>query len=72
MDPQTRKRIRTFLEQRLASLTNPRQIGRALEGVERGHLWRYRVGDYRIICDIQDARVVVLVIEIGHRSQVYR
>ena len=72
IDASMRLRIKSFLEERVALLDDPRQLGRALEGNTLGHLWRYRVGDYRIICDIQDARVVVLVIEIGHRSSVYR
>ncbi|WP_284757370.1 type II toxin-antitoxin system RelE/ParE family toxin [Agrobacterium sp. fls2-241-TYG-188a] len=70
LDPQTR--IRSFLHERLAQLDNPRKIGEALQGSELGNYWRYRVGDYRILCDIQDNRLVVLVIEIGHRREVYR
>lgn len=72
LDPVIRKRIRQFLEERLASADDPRQIGDRLQGPELGHYWRYRVGDYHIICDIQDQRLVVLVIEIGHRREVYR
>lgn len=72
LDPQTRNRIRSFLQERLAQLDNPRKIGEALQGSELGNYWRYRVGDYRILCDIQDNRLVVLVIEIGHRREVYR
>ena len=70
LDPQTR--IRSFLHERLAQLDNPRKIGEALQGSELGNYWRYLVGDYRILCDIQDNRLVVLVIEIGHRREVYR
>lgn len=65
-------RIVAYLEQRIAPLDDARQHGRALQGPQFNHLWRYKVGDYRIICDIQDHRLVVLVIEIGHRSQIYR
>lgn len=65
-------RIIAFLEERLLSTENPRQLGDALQGSKLGHLWRYRVGNYRILCDIQDERLVVLVIEIGHRREVYR
>jgi mRNA interferase RelE/StbE len=72
LDPQTRRRLRTFLEVRIANLDNPRQSGQALQGSELGSFWRYRVGDYRIICDLQDQRLVVLVVEIGHRREVYR
>lgn len=71
LDKQVRNRIRAFLHERLAELDNPRQIGQALQGSTLGNFWRYRVGDYRIICDIQDKRLVILVIEIGHRRDVY-
>ncbi|KQO78887.1 type II toxin-antitoxin system RelE/ParE family toxin [Rhizobium sp. Leaf262] len=72
LDPQARNRIRSFLQERLAQLDNPRKIGEALKGSELGNYWRYRVGDYRILCDIQDHKLVVLVIEIGHRREIYR
>lgn len=72
LDPQTRRRIRAFLDERVAPLVSPRMIGSALSGPTLGHLWRYRVGDYRILCELQDRRLVVLVVEIGHRSDVYR
>lgn len=65
-------RIRTFLLTRIKPLDDPRQVGTALQGTRFEHLWRYRVGDYRIICDLQDHRLVVLVIEIGHRRDIYR
>lgn len=66
------RRIRKFLVERLASSSDPRQHGKALAGKEFEGLWRYRVGDYRIICEVQDNRLVVLVIEIGHRREIYR
>jgi mRNA interferase RelE/StbE len=47
-------------------------MGQALAGKELGGFWRYRVGNYRLICDIQFNRLVVLVIEIGHRREIYR
>jgi mRNA interferase RelE/StbE len=72
LDPVSRKRIRKFLEERVAGLDDPRQIADRLQGSELGQFWRYRVGDYRIICDIQDGKLIVLVVEIGHRSSVYR
>lgn len=65
-------RIRKFLRERLATDENPRRIGKALVGSKYKNLWRYRVGDYRIICNLQDNRLVVLVIEIGHRREIYR
>ena len=69
---ETRKRIRSFLEERLVTLHDRRQVGDALQGARLGNYWRYRVGDYRIICDLQDSRLVVFVIEIGNRRDVYR
>ncbi len=71
IDKQTQKRIREFLETRVVSLEHPRQIGKPLKGSQFENLWRYRVGDYRILCEIQDERVVVLVLEIGHRKEIY-
>lgn len=65
-------RIVSFLEERLATHENPRDLGTALKGHALGGYWRYKVGDYRLICDIQDQRLVVLVVEIGHRREVYR
>ncbi|NTF30966.1 type II toxin-antitoxin system RelE family toxin [Rhizobium skierniewicense] len=65
-------RIISYLTDRIAADENPRRTGQALQGSALGDYWRYRVGDYRILCDIQDERLVVLVIEIGHRREVYR
>jgi mRNA interferase RelE/StbE len=63
--------IQRFLRERLACCENPRQWGKALQGEQRG-LWRYRVGDFRLICDIRDETITVVVLEIGHRKDVYR
>jgi mRNA interferase RelE/StbE len=71
LDPQVQKSILHFMRERLSSADNPRQWGRALQGEKRG-LWRYRVGDYRLICDIQDEKITILVLELGHRKEVYR
>ena len=72
LDKGEAKRITTFLRQRLAPLDDPRSTGKALTGPQRGAYWRYRVGDYRIICDIQDGALCILVIELGNRREVYR
>ncbi|TIW19463.1 MAG: type II toxin-antitoxin system RelE/ParE family toxin, partial [Mesorhizobium sp.] len=56
---------------RLAVLDNPRELGKPLKG-PLATFWRYRVGDYRVICDVQDRRLVILVVTIGHRGDVYR
>ena len=72
MDAQNRRRILKFLHQRLAKLDDPRSVGSALQGAELGEFWKYRVGPYRLICKIQDDRVLVLVLRVGHRRDVYR
>ena len=71
LDHQTAYRIRNYLQRHVAVLDDPRSNGHALKGPKSGY-WRYRVGDYRIICSIEDTRLVVIVIEIGHRREVYR
>ena len=71
LDPQTQRRIRAYLEDKIAKLDDVRSQGKALTG-PFGGLWRYRVGDFRIICDIIDKRLVVLVVKVEHRSSVYR
>lgn len=68
-DPQIARRIRDALRA-ITTLDNPRDRGKSLSAALSG-LWRYRVGDYRIICDLHDARLVVLVIDIDHRSRIY-
>lgn len=72
LDPQVARRVLVFLKQRVASLDNPRSIGEALAGSALGNYWKYRVGDWRIICDIQDQRIVVRVLRVGNRREVYR
>jgi len=72
LDPSERKRIVKFLRQRLARPDDPRSIGEALHGSRLGEFWKYRVGDYRLIVRIEDDRLVVLVLRVGHRKQVYR
>jgi mRNA interferase RelE/StbE len=69
--PQIRRRILKFLYERVAKLDDPRSIGEALHGSKLGEFWKYRVGDYRLISSIQDKQVVILVLRVGHRSQVY-
>lgn len=71
IDTTAQKRIKKFLDNRIAPLDNPRSIGEALSG-PLGDFWKYRVGDYRIICDIQDNIITILVLAIGDRKQVYR
>jgi mRNA interferase RelE/StbE len=72
LDPQHRKRILKFLQDRIAKLDDPRSVGKALHGSRLGEFWKYRVGDYRLICKLEDDRLVVLVLRVGHRKEVYR
>jgi mRNA interferase RelE/StbE len=66
------RRIHSYLKNRIEPLDDPRQLGKALRGAKLGNFWRYRVGDYRLICEILDQRLVVLVVVVGHRKDVYR
>jgi mRNA interferase RelE/StbE len=66
------QRIMDFMLGRVANLENPRSIGESLKDKRFAGLWRYRVGDFRIICDIRDKEISILVISVGHRSKVYK
>lgn len=72
IDKQIQIRLMGFLRSRVGALDDPRSIGEALSGQRLGSYWKYRVGDWRIICDIQDGRIVVRVLRIGNRRDVYR
>jgi mRNA interferase RelE/StbE len=72
LDSQQSKRILKFLHERVAPLDNPRGIGQALHGSEPGEFWKYRMGDYRLICKIEDNRLLILVLRVGHRREVHR
>lgn len=71
LSPEISKRILKFLFTRIANLDDPRIIGEALVGKRFGEFWKYRVGDYRIISKIQDKTLIVIVVQVGHRSDVY-
>lgn len=72
LDRAVARRLVDFLDERVAGQADPRQTGKALTGPVLGSFWRYRVGDYRIICDLQDGALVVLVLEVGNRKEIYR
>ena len=59
-----------WIEKNLEGCTNPRQHGKPLIADRIGQ-WRYRIGDYRIICEIQDEEIIILILEIGHRRNIY-
>ena len=63
--------ILDYLEDEIAPLQDPRSRGKSLVGDKQG-LWRYRVGDYRILCEIRDTELVITAVAIGHRREVYR
>ena len=71
LDKPVEKRILKFLRERVAKLDDPRQVGARLQGAMSG-LWKYRVGDYRLICSIKDDRLVVIVVRVGHRREIYK
>ena len=72
LDKQTALRVLDYMDERVAVLSDPRSLGKNLKGPKMGEYWRYRVGDVRVICNILDGQMTVLVIEIGNRREVYR
>ena len=70
-DKPVKERIIIFLENRLATMDNPKQIGKALQGT-LSEYWAYRVGSYRILTKHQDDQLLILIVEIGHRKEVYK
>ena len=71
LDKSVSDRILKFLRERVAVLDDPRSIGERLH-VPLRQYWKYRVGDYRLICSLKDDRLVVIVIRIGHRREIYK
>ena len=71
LDKQAARRIITFIRERISPLADPRELGKSLRG-PLGEYWQYRVGDYRIIVDIQDNSLIILVVAIGDRKQIHR
>ena len=70
LDRPAQKNIRQYLRERITTDEDPRRFGDPLSRNLTG-LWKYRIGDYRVICEIQEKKVVVLVLRVGHRSKVY-
>jgi mRNA interferase RelE/StbE len=71
LDRQVARRIVDFMDARVAGSEDPRSSGKVLSG-PLGAFWRYRVGDCRVICDIQDGALRVLVVQVGNRREIYR
>lgn len=72
LDRPVAQRLRTFLRERVAVLDDPRSIGEALKGSTLGEFWKYRVGDWRLICEIRDQKITIIVLSLGNRREVYR
>lgn len=70
LDRQTARSILDYLDDRIAPSANPRIYGKPLTGSLKGR-WRFRVGDYRLICRLKDSEIIVLVIDLGHRRHIY-
>ena len=71
LDKAAARRILNYMDQRVARLEDPRSAGKALRG-PLGDFWRYRVGEYRVICELHDRTLRVLVVRVGNRKDVYR
>lgn len=71
LDRYTQKILKAWLEKHLIGCENPRATGKGLTANLAG-LWRYRIGDYRLICEIEDEKLVILALTIGHRNEIYR
>lgn len=70
LDKHTQALILGWIEKNLMNCENPRQHGKSLTANRSGQ-WRYRVGDYRLICEIEDDKIVILILSIGHRREIY-
>ena len=71
LDRQSQKNVADYIRKKLVDIENPRSIGKPLKGNLQG-LWRYRIGDFRLICEIQDNKLLVLAIDIAHRKDIYK
>ncbi len=70
LDKPVQKRIIDFIDHRILNLDDPRLAGTQLAG-ELAHLWRYRIGDYRLLCSFKDREMLILVVDVGHRREIY-
>jgi mRNA interferase RelE/StbE len=71
LDKPMRKLIVRFIEEKIGGSADARKHGHALVGDQKGR-WRYRIGDYRVICELRDNELLVIVVTIGHRKEIYR
>ncbi|MDA3896621.1 MAG: type II toxin-antitoxin system RelE/ParE family toxin [Desulfobacteraceae bacterium] len=71
LDRPLQKRLLDWLHDRIQDCKDPRHFGEPLKGSHAG-LWRYRIGDFRVLCEIQDENIIVLILAIGHRREIYK
>lgn len=71
LDRYTQRMIKSWIDKNLVNCADPRQHGKALTANRSGQ-WRYRIGDYRLICQIQDQELIILALSVGHRREVYQ
>ncbi|MBP2623018.1 type II toxin-antitoxin system RelE family toxin [Streptococcus oricebi] len=71
LDKSIQRLIIAWIEKNIANTDNPRQHGKGLTG-DRSNEWRYRIGSYRLICDIRDEELLILALEVGHRKEIYK
>lgn len=71
LDRYTQRMLKAWIEKHLLGCETPRALGKGLTEKRKG-IWRYRIGDYRLLCDIQEERLVILALAVGHRREVYR
>jgi mRNA interferase RelE/StbE len=72
LDKPVAQLVLDYMDERIAVLADPRAAGKNLVGPRMGSYWRYRIGDVRVICDLQDNALLILVVEVGHRREVNR
>ena len=70
LDRQIQRLLFAWIDKHLEGTDNPRSSGKGLTG-DHANEWRYRIGDYRLICDIQDDKMIILALEFGHRREIY-
>ena len=71
LDKYTQKIIRGWIDKNLVDCEDPRAHGKGLTANRSGQ-WRYRIGDYRLICSIEDGKLIILALSVGHRSEIYK
>lgn len=71
LDRYTQRMIKSWIDKNLSGCENPRALGKALSANRRGQ-WRYRIGDYRLICEIEDDQLIILALTVGHRREIYK